>query len=732
MLRYLFFICSALVALSGTARSLEGMRPKLACFPLVAKSIDAMAYNENVSTQLVNAIARSGAVELIERKKMEGVIEQRGVRLDMLDQAGLRELGAQAGFDFILTGVVGRSDGKLFLDLNLIGTHSQKVNRSWSYRVGDGEISSKLEEIALTLVPIMGEAQNVEMVAPVRSIPVLSPPTDLQGTGTSRSVRLKWSQSGAENVSGYKIYRSTAADGVYSQLANSSLPSYSDDNLELNDRFFYKVKGVGREGGESGFSLPVAGNTIVVPQPPVFMAVEAGVRSAQLSWYLRPVTGGDPMLVPVTCRLYRATSDTTDFQKVAEVAAGSNAYADGPLSEGSRYRYYLTSVNAAGGESEQSALLEITTVGGIGELGAVSGKIRVIPLSWKEHPFASIVGYQIFRGMAKEGPFERVGRTNAREATSYLDAVEADGALRWYRITGINKDGSETLPCEPVFATTRPIPAAPATPRVTSGEPRRVKVSWLLPDTPEDAKGGFSVYRSDDEKVSFKKIAAVAGGGAGYEDSSPPLGDHASYWYRVAAVNTVGAEGVPSPAAHGVTKATPGAPKLLSATTGEVRKVSLAWQKSTEGDLREYRVWLKKENGMYTLVASTKETSHVETGLKDGTPYTFAVTAVDADELESAICTPVAATTAFAPSRVTGVALEPRKGGGALSWSRNPEGNIRVYYIYKKGFLGAQKLGETGETSYLYAGDPAQLFVSAVNQDGLEGEPSQPVALEKQ
>jgi len=733
MRRFLIFLCFLVLAGSGSAFGMDSMRPKLACFPLAAKSIDAMAYNENISAQLVNSIERTGFVELVERKKIEMVIEQQGLRIDTLDQAKLRESGAQAGFDYVLTGLVGRTEGKLFIELNLIGTHSNKAVANWLYKISDSEISRKIEEIAGQVIPKIKEFQSADnVVVQVQRAPVPAPPRDLQASGSSRSVRLKWAQPGPENVTGFKIFRATSADGAYSPLANSSVTSHSDDNLELNDRFYYKVKALGRGGDESAFSDPVSGGTLVVPQSPVFMQVESSVRSALLSWYQRPVAGGDPLLVPVSYRVYRTAADKGEFQQVAQVTSGTSAYTDAPLLEGFGYRYYLTSVNSAGGESEQSATLEVTTVQAMGELSAASGAIRKIALTWKQHPLASIEGYHVYRSAAQEGPFEKIGRTGARDATSYLDAVACDNCLRWYRIAGINKEGIETLPGKAVSATTRAIPPAPARPQVSSGEPRRATVSWSASGSAEDENGGYRVYRSEEEKGEFTRIAAVAERVYSYQDSSTPLKDNAPYWYRVAAVNGAGIEGLPSEASRGVTKPQPKPPQGVNAKSGEVKRVSLSWLPNSESDIREYRVWRRKKEpaGTYSFLEAAPATGYVETGLGDGVLANYGVTAVDRDGLESLLSQPAEATTERAPSRILGARLELRNGQSGIAWDRNPESDIR-YYVYRKSFLGRQKLGETIETRYFYdAKDKNELFVTAVNTDGLESEPSETVTLE--
>jgi fibronectin type 3 domain-containing protein len=188
---------------------------------------------------------------------------------------------------------------------------------------------------------------------------------------------------------------------------------------------------------------------------------------------------------------------------------------------------------------------------------------------------------------------------------------------------------------------------------------------------------------------------------------------------------------VASEAVKAVTKARPAAPQGVTANSGEVKKVSLSWQQNKESDISEYRIWQKTSADKFTLVASSSSPSYVNTGLSDGTLFTYVVTAVDRDGLESGTSRPAQATTVPAPSRATGTRPLFRNGVAGIAWGKNPESDVRVYSVYRKGFLGPQKLGETTETEFLYRGsDKVELFVTAVNKDGLESEPSAPVIVD--
>ena len=354
-------LCFMFILWANTAYSLDTVRPKVACFPLAAKSIDAMAYNEVISSKLVNAIDRPEMVELVERKKIEAIIEQHGLRLDTLDLAGLQDVGARAGLDFILTGSVGRSDGKLSIEVNLIRTRSPKAIHNWTYKINDSEISAKLEELAALVVPKLKEFSDAP--APAAPSAVLSAPSELTSSGSTRSIRLKWNQAAPEKVSGYKISRAGSPDGPFSYLATCSATSYTDDNLQSNASFYYRVKSLGKEGGESDLSPAVQGRTIIAPQAPILIHVQHSPGSAALSWYQRPISGTDANLVAATFRVYRAESGKNDFKQVAQIDGAINAYIDSHLAHDLTYQYYVVAVNAAGEESEPSAKLEATTAG---------------------------------------------------------------------------------------------------------------------------------------------------------------------------------------------------------------------------------------------------------------------------------------------------------------------------------------------------------------------------------
>ncbi|MBI5376754.1 MAG: hypothetical protein HZA77_15075 [Candidatus Schekmanbacteria bacterium] len=83
-------------------------------------------------------------------------------------------------------------------------------------------------------------------------------PPALKVIGAAGRISLSWQKSSSDDVLGYKIYRSTSAEGEYENL-NQDIASneyYDDMNVEIGKEYFYKIKAVdnSKRKNESAFS----------------------------------------------------------------------------------------------------------------------------------------------------------------------------------------------------------------------------------------------------------------------------------------------------------------------------------------------------------------------------------------------------------------------------------------------------------------------------------------------
>ena len=171
-------------------------------------------------------------------------------------------------------------------------------------------------------------------------------------------------------------------------------------------------------------------------------------------------------------------------------------------------------------------------------------------------------------------------------------------------------------------------PTAPGAPTVGSWTPHstQVDLSWSAPSNGGSPITGYRIQWSDDSSAGpFDDSVTV---GNVLNGTVTGLINGMTYWFRVAAINAIGA-GTDSASTPGVTPRTvPGAPTSVTATAGDTQ-ASVSWSapSSTGGSVITSYTATASPGG---AVCTTASTSCTVTGLSNGTNYTFTVTATNA------------------------------------------------------------------------------------------------------
>ncbi len=727
----LFILCGLVCADESS------IKPRLGCVPFMASSLQAMAVTEDISSSLLNSIDRSRYFEIVERKKIEQYLELEGLRLDNLDHDSILKIGSKAGLDYVVHGSVNVNENGTTLEINLLNVRSRKVLLKESYSMSQTDFSKKLLEIAGIIVGRVQTVANQALTAAPVDVSVklpVKPPQGLEATGTVNSIRLRW-QSDMKQIAGFNVYRSNTGNGQYSLHATTAEPYFTDENMKLNEVFYYRVASVRQDGGVSEFTPPVRGGTSIAPPPPIFMNIEPDIRGAKLFWRPRTGAGGDSRTVPQGYRVYRRQGSEGPFNLVAHLPVDAVTYADTDLGDGVKYVYTITSHNSEGAESEYSAKLGVVPFPTPNAIRAASGRIRHVPLSWDRYGNKEIDGYKIYRSDSKDGKYAAVTKLDDNDATGFVDRGRPDNATYWYRISVFKKGGAETDLSEPVSAVTREIPPAPLNVTATSGQPRMVTLRWKIAGTAADEIKTVIIYRMMDEKdVNLEKVGEVSADQTVFVDDKTPLKDKTGYYYRLCAMNSGGAVSLQTGTVSAVTKAPPEAPKNVTATSGEVKRTVLGWDKNLETDIVEYQIFMKRaEDADFRQIKKLAGNSSIESDLKDGTEYSYKIKVVDKDGLVSGFSSTVVVRTKPLPAKVTGFSADNSR-IRAVSWQPNKESDVHNYIIYKKGFMGnRQKLTTVQDTKWQVneAQDSLELFVTALDDSGLESEPSDTVEFKK-
>jgi sugar lactone lactonase YvrE len=174
-------------------------------------------------------------------------------------------------------------------------------------------------------------------------------------------------------------------------------------------------------------------------------------------------------------------------------------------------------------------------------------------------------------------------------------------------------------------------PSAPSKLASKSGM-RRVDIKWK--SNPETYADSYRIYRATNKASGFNELTIT--NESTYTDTNvKPI---KKYHYIVAAIARDGNESPLSKVVKATpTKNMPSPPSDLKADT-ESWSIALTWKSNKEAFVTSYSVYRNIAGG-FEEVGRVKTTSFTESGLKPQTSYTYAVSAISNDNVESKVST---------------------------------------------------------------------------------------------
>ncbi len=438
-------------------------------------------------------------------------------------------------------------------------------------------------------------------------------------------------------------------------------------------------------------------------------------------------------------RIYRSSKVDGTYQKIGEIDGRDNTlYEDtDDMMEGLTFYYRIAAFNIFGTDGMMSESVAGKTKKGVlppENIKADVSRVHEVQLRWnisKQDP--DVEKYIIYRAESEGGQFVEIAKVDG-DTDNYTDKENLkDGKSYYYKIAGKSRHGSIGEQSPTVTAKTKEGPPPPQKIRAISGMVRMAKVQW---DRHTDADvAGYVVYRNDKEFGTFAEIGKTEK----TEFMDKDLIDGRTYYYIVSSFYSAGGAEVIGPLSKPVsaeTKHRPKAPSDLSAESGLARKVNLRWSKNEEKDIVEYWIYRGIE-GRLDNSPSAKVKANIntftDTDLKDNIRYSYAIKAVDADGLESDLSNAVSALTKPLPMAPAGLKGQAGQGKISLKWEPNRESDIKVYNVYKKGWLKSTLLTTSKENSCEIKLEEktksVKLYVTAIDKDGLESEPSEEIEI---
>lgn len=514
---------------------------------------------------------------------------------------------------------------------------------------------------------------------------------------------------------------------------------------ELNKQHILTIM---NESLQKLISKMVADGDIFSPQlpKPTVISSRGGLRKARV--ILQP----DP---PSTYAAYQLlTAEDPEGTFTARTAPVINDHVpiileDIDLEDGKCYSYTVIGLTKTGLANVPAPPFSITTSGApkpLDALQASGNSLRHIRLFWTPSQDPNVTGYIIYRSTSPEGPFEKIGVINDRRQQSYIDYGTgrsnsygnlADDSLYYYTLHTKNKLDVESKNTPIVSARTKGAPLPPTEVRAIEKQPKKIPLFWTPGEDPDIR--GYAIFRSASSQEEFQQIDFVRGRETQeYTDSgsgNSPLADNTTYFYKLRSVNVLDISSEDSDTISATTKPAPVTLDGIWVTNNQFRHVKLQWQPNPENDIVAYEIFRGETGDDLRRIATVKtpDTSYTDSGLRDGSTYWYQVRAIDSDQLQGALISPVTATTKPLPTAPSGLSAKLTPQGIMLQWHDNPEKDIDHFEIYTMGFL-TTKIGETPTTSFLYsdeldADSEYRFQIRAVDSDGLTGGYSLPVSI---
>lgn len=388
--------------------------------------------------------------------------------------------------------------------------------------------------------------------------------------------------------------------------------------------------------------------------------------------------------------------------------------------DGKKYYYKVVAYNSEKEESDMSYVGFVVAKGGPDppqNIAASSGEIREVSLTWQKSGDKETTGYHITRSDSVDGEYKKIKDITSSDKSRYTDEPDeeskhelVDGKNYWYRIVSYNRQGKFGNPTEPVMAVTRQRPKTPTGLKVVSSSVRSISLTWEMNTDPDIRR--YRIYRHTSSAGVFSMVKEIRDRTATeYTDSDKSgdkMKDGATYYYRIKAVNSGGADSKLSDSVNGTTFGPPAPPQSVSVVSGQVKQVTISWSLSPDPSVSGYSVYRsggaatansrgEGDNGgsdtaKMTLVKKIRgktATKFKDTGswnepLSDGTSYYYIVRSFNNVGVESVEDKVIEAMTKPGPTQPSGLSSGKRRAGAvSISWFPNSETDIASYRVLR-------------------------------------------------
>ncbi len=489
-----------------------------------------------------------------------------------------------------------------------------------------------------------GAGSNSASVTPAA---VPGAPTGVSATAGNSSAAVSWSAP-ASNGSTITSYTVTSSPGGQSCVWTSGPLTCTVNGLSNGTPYTFSVTATNGVGTGPASSASTAVTPAAVPGAPTGVSATAGNSSAAVSWSA-PASNG---------------STITSYTVTSSPGGQSCVWTSGPLtctvnglSNGTPYTFSVTATNGVGTGPASSASTAVTPAAVPGAPTGVSATAgnSSAAVSWSA-PASN--GSTITSYTVTSSPGGQSCVWTSGPLTCTVNGL-SNGTPYTFSVTATNGVGTGPASSASTAVTPAAVPGAPTGVSATAGN-SSAAVSWSAP-------------ASNGSTITSYTVTSSPGGQSCVWTSGPltctvnGLSNGTPYTFSVTATNGVGT-GPASSASTAVTPAAvPGAPTGVSATASDgVASVSFTAPVSDGGSAITGYTVTAYPGGATTSCSASPCTV---TGLTDGTPYTFLVSAINAAGTGPSSTPSTAVIPAGLPGAPTGVSAKAGDGAATVSWT---------------------------------------------------------------
>jgi len=472
---------------------------------------------------------------------------------------------------------------------------------------------------------------------------------------------------------------------------------YIATDNQIGATYTYRVVFVNRLGKE----LSHEDQTVVIretpPKPPSNLTLKPGDKVVTVQWEYpkwKPNTGD----LCVLFQLYRQTGDgpfeRIDQGNLLRIEGQPLEFRDNSVTDGVKYTYRMTAVDALGLESPASGPVSIslrdrTPPSPPTGLTTLAGNLTV-ELIWHMNPELDVTSYNVYRSTGLDQPFKKINTKPIPSSNPhYVDSIGVGGMQLFYQVSAIDTAGNESKPSNAISALPRD--------RTPPGEPKNLSctvvrrmahLKWLPPGD-KDVQG-YYVYRGEAPErmaqITTQPVEATSFIDSGFEGKGLVPGRH--YVIDVAAVDkswneskraritvVVPDDEPPSP---------PGAIRIANL---DGRALMAEWNASTSLDVAKYELLRGEAGKQIRSLGSFRPDNRrfYDSSVVKGEKYFYQVIAVDTAGNRSIPTTSdtIQARDFSPPPSPRFAAAKATPKGISITWERVVDFDLVGYNIYR-------------------------------------------------